>query len=162
VPFRCILPLVPLFAAGGTYRRFHTSAAGASVTGNDNALPVTRRSGSEKRQRSAPVSVRFLPDERAAVEANARSVGLTVAGFLRAAALGSPGPRAQRAPSFDARALAVAAGALNRVGSNLNQIARVLNAGGATITAGECRTVLDDVRSAVASILDIVGREVQR
>jgi hypothetical protein len=132
------------------------------MTANDNSLPVTRRSGSEKRQRGAPVSVRFLPDERGAVEANARSVGLSVAGFLRAAALGSPGPRAQRAPSFDAGALAVAAHALNRVGSNLNQIARVLNAGASTVTAGEYLTVLDDVRAAVACILDIVGRDAQR
>jgi hypothetical protein len=132
------------------------------LTGNDNSLPVTRRSGSEKRQRSAPVSVRFLPDERAAVEANARSVGLSVAGFLRAAALGTPGPRAQRVPSFDLRPLAVATAGLNRVGSNLNQIARVLNAGSATITAGECRAVLDDVRTAVRSILDIVATEARR
>jgi hypothetical protein len=108
------------------------------------------------------VSVRLLPDERVAVEANAHMVGLSVAGYLRAAALGSPGPRTQRVPSFDARALAVATAALNRVGSNLNQIARVLNAGAATITTYECRAVLGDVRTAVAGILDIVGYEVRR
>lgn len=108
------------------------------------------------------MSVRFLPDERIAVEANARFVGLSVAGFLRAAALGSPGPRAQRAPSFDARALGVATVALNRVGSNVNQIAKVLNTAGATVTAGECVAVLNEIRAAVACILDIVGHEVRR
>jgi hypothetical protein len=76
--------------------------------------------------------------------------------------IGTPGPRAQRAPSFDARALAQATAALNKVGSNLNQMARILNAGGADITTRECVAVLDDVRGAVAGILDIVGRSARR
>jgi hypothetical protein len=159
VPFRCILPLVPLFAASGTRRRFHTSGVGALLTANDNSLPVIRRSGSEKRQRGAPVSVRFLPDERAAVEANARSVGLSVAAFLRAAALGSPGPRARRSPSIELEALAQATAALNKVGSNLNQIARMLNAGGSVGLAHSSFAALSDTRAAVVRILDIVGRK---
>jgi Bacterial mobilisation protein (MobC) len=48
---------------------------------------------------------------------------------------------------------------LNKVGSNLNQMARVLNAGGATITAQECFAALAETRAAVARILEIVGRK---
>jgi hypothetical protein len=128
------------------------------VKANDNS-PVTRRSGSETRQRSAPVSVRFLPAERDVVETNARTVGLSVASFLRACALGSPGPRARRAPPINAEALAHATAALNKAGSNLNQIARKLNAGGANIMAREYLAVLMDVRAALDRILDIVGRK---
>ena len=80
------------------------------MTANDNAQPSRyKRSGSERRQRGAPVSVRFLPDERAAVEEKAREVGLTLASFLRASVLGSPGPRARRVlappPAADGDAL---------------------------------------------------------
>ncbi|HTB11095.1 MAG TPA: plasmid mobilization relaxosome protein MobC [Bryobacteraceae bacterium] len=117
---------------------------------------------SEQRQRVYKVDTRWDEIEYVALLAAAQSTGLTRGGYLRALVTGYAGPRAQQAPSYDARALAVATAALNRVGSNLNQIARVLNAGAATITAGECHAVLDDVRHAVAGILDIVGREARR
>lgn len=117
---------------------------------------------SEQRQRVYKVDTRWDEIEYIALLAAAQSTGLSRGGYIRAVVTGHAGARAQRAPAFDARALAVAAAALNRVGSNLNQIARVLNAGGATITAGECRAVLDDVRTAVTGILEIVGREAQR
>jgi hypothetical protein len=113
----------------------------------------------ERRQRVYKVDTRWDEIEYLALDAAARSTGLSRGGYIRALVTGCAGPRVQRAPSFDARALAVAAAALNRVGSNLNQIARVLNAGAATITAGECRAVLDEVRKAVTCILDIVDGE---
>lgn len=117
---------------------------------------------SEQRQRVYKVDTRWDEIEYIALLAAAQSTGLTRGGYIRALVTGIAGHRSQRAPSFDARALAVAAAALNRVGSNLNQIARVLNAGASTITAGECRGVLDDVRTAVASILEIVSSEARR
>lgn len=104
------------------------------------------------------MSVRFLPDERVAVEANARSVGLSVAGFLRAAALGSPGPRARRSPSIEIEALAKATAALNKVASNVNQIARVLNSGGSVSLGHAAFATLTEIRAAVIQILDAVGR----
>jgi hypothetical protein len=130
------------------------------MTANDNdAQPLFKRSGSEKRQRGVPVSVRFLPDERATVEAKAREVGLSLAGFLRACGLGTAGPRARRSPPVNAEALGRATAVLNKVGSNLNQIARVLNAGGSGVTAREYNATLADVRVALTGILEIVGRK---
>jgi len=117
---------------------------------------------SEQRQRVYKVDTRWDEIEYVALLAAASATGLTRGGYIRALVTGKAGHRAQRAPSFDARALAVATAALNRVGNNLNQLQRSLNAGAATITAGECRAVLDDVRTAVASILDIVSREARR
>ena len=119
-------------------------------------------SGSDKRRRIHKVDTRWDGLEHASLVAAAQTAGLTKGGYIRALVLGCPGPRSQRAPSINAQALAQATAALNKVGSNLNQIARVLNAGGATITTRECLTVLNDVRLAVASILDIVGREARR
>jgi len=130
------------------------------MTANDNALlPLSRRSGSERRQRGkGAVLVRLLPDERTALEDKSREVGLSLAAFLRACGLGTPGPRARRSPTVNAEALGHATAALNKVGSNLNQIAHVLNAGRSTVTAEECFAALAEVRAALARILEILGR----
>ena len=53
--------------------------------------------------------------------------------------------------------LARATAALNKVGSNLNQIAHVLNASG-SIGWRDCAAVLQQIREAVTAILDLVGR----
>jgi hypothetical protein len=134
---------------------------GAPMTANDNSQPpLYKRSGSEKRQRAkGAVLVRLLPDERAAVEEKAREVGLSLASFLRACGLGTPGPRARRSPTVNAEALGRAVAALNKVGSNLNQIAHVLNAGGSGLTTQECLAALAETRAAAAAIRDIVGRK---
>ena len=117
-----------------------------------------RVSGSERRQRVCKVDTRWDGLEHASLVAAAQTAGLTKAGYIRALVLGCPGPRAQRAPSVNAQALAQATAALNKVGSNLNQMARIFNAGLASATTDECTAVLRDVRVAVASILRIVGR----
>jgi len=132
---------------------------GVPMTANDNTQPSRyKRSGSERRQRGVPVSVRFLPDERATVEHRAREVGLSLASFLRACGLGTPGPRARRSPPVNAEALGRATAALNKVGSNLNQVAHRLNAGDRSLTQHECFAALAEVRAALARILEILGR----
>ncbi len=117
------------------------------------------RSGSENRQRSAPVSVRLLPEERVALQEKAREVGLSLASFLRASGLGTPGPRARRSPPVNAEALARATAALNRVGSNLNQAVHVLNASGAIGTAQDFHHTLLLIREAASAIREILGRK---
>jgi hypothetical protein len=115
-----------------------------------------RSSGSEKRQRRG-FSIRLLPDEYAAIERKARAAGMSIGSFMRACALGDAGPRARRSPPLNAELLAYAVSALNKVGSNLNQIARTLNAARA-VGEAECMAVLAEARAAVVRILDIVGR----
>jgi hypothetical protein len=128
------------------------------TTVNDNALPAPRRSGSQKRQRQRKIGVACDAADFIVIDHKARAAGLSLASYLRACALGAPGPRAQRAPTVNAEALAHATAALNKVGSNLNQIARSLNAA-TPIAANECHAALADVRAAVVRILDIVGRK---
>jgi hypothetical protein len=115
-----------------------------------------RTSGSEKRQRRG-YSIRLLPDEHAAIVGKARAAGMSFASYMRACALGDAGPRSRRSPTLNAELLAYAVAALNKIGSNLNQIARILNAAQA-VGATECKAVLVEVRAAVARILEIVGR----
>jgi len=144
--------------AGFHIFRLALRRGGAAVTANDNWSSAARRSGSQKRQRTRNISVPVDDDEFALIDAKARVAGMRRGSFGRACMLGDAGPRAQRAPTVNAEALALATAALNKVGSNLNQMARILNSGGITVMSGECFAVLADVRSAVVSILDIVGR----
>ena len=129
------------------------------MTANDNSSPAVRRSGSQRRQRNHKIGVACDAAEFVIIDDKARTAGLSLASYLRACALGSPGPRAKRSPPVNAEALAHATAALNKAGSNLNQIARTLNAGGVTTTTHECFAALAEVRSAVARILEIVGRK---
>ena len=131
---------------------------GAGMTANDKSVTVTRRSGSQKRRRNRHVDVCCDNAEFVIIDDKARTAGMSLAAFLRTCALGSPGPRAQRAPTVNAEALAHATSALNKVGSNLNQLMRRFNSD-APVGASECHAVLADVRTAVVRILDIVGRK---
>jgi hypothetical protein len=135
---------------------------GAPVTALAGAepQPSPKRSGSEKRKRAkGAILVRLLPEERASVERKAGEAGLSLASFLRACGLGAPGPRARRRSSVDAEALGRATAALNKVGSNLNQIAHGLNAGGFAVTAQECFAALAETRAAAAAIRALLGRK---
>lgn len=151
-------PLVPLIAATGTARRFHTSG-GAPVTANENVSPVPRRSGSQKRQRNLKIGVACDPTEFLIIDHKARTAGMSRGSYLRACALGSPGPRARRSPPINAEVLAHAVAALNKAGSLLNQLLRILNSSGSIGIATESFTVLAEIRAAVSRILEIVGRK---
>ena len=117
-------------------------------------IRVTPRS--EARQRAARVTVRFLPDEHAELEARAAAAGLSPSAFLRACALGDAGPRARRSPTVERSLAAQAIAELNKAGSNLNQIARAVNMeqwpGISSVTAAA-----DAVKQAAIQILQAFG-----
>ncbi len=83
-----------------------------------------------RRERPPPLSIRLPPEERAELESRADRAGLSVGGYFRAAVLGAPLPRVARRAPVDRRELAMLLGAVGRIGSNVNQLARVANAGG--------------------------------
>jgi hypothetical protein len=120
-------------------------------------LPPRTRSGSQKRRRNRNIGIPVDPDEYAVIEAKAHASGLSIAGFGRFTMLGTPGPRARRSPPINAEALALATAAVNKVGSNLNQIARVLNSGHAAGTE-EIRSAAAVATNALSAILALVGR----
>jgi len=118
---------------------------------------AAKRSGSQNRAREHKIPVSCDDAELAIIDERSREVGLSRASYLRACGTGTPGPRAQRRAPVDAEALGRATAALNRAGNNANQIAHVLNAGGATVTAQECFAALAELRAAAAAIREIVG-----
>jgi hypothetical protein len=120
--------------------------------------PVVVRSGSQKRRRVKSLQIALTPEEFIVVRERAAEAGFSPSSYGRAVLLGSPGPRARRSPPLNAELLAHAVAQLNKAGSNLNQIARVLNAGRA-VGSKEAVDALADTRAAVVRILDIVGRK---
>jgi Bacterial mobilisation protein (MobC) len=88
-------------------------------------------SGSENRQRSTAIRVRVTPADAERLKTEAAAAGTSVAGYLVSGRLtieAATRPRMNRRPaSTDTAALTQALVELNRVGNNLNQIARALN-----------------------------------
>ena len=73
------------------------------------------------------ISVRCTAKERSKIDEAARLGGLSIGAYLRALALGDPGPRAVRRPPIERKELARLLGHLGKVGSNLNQLAHAFN-----------------------------------
>jgi hypothetical protein len=115
------------------------------------------RSGSQKRQRVKSLQIALTPEEFTVACERAAAAGLSPSSYGRTLMLGAPGPRARRSPPLNAELLAHAVAQLNKAGSNLNQIARILNSGQA-VGSREAVDALKDTRAAVVQILDIVGR----
>ena len=118
-------------------------------------------SGSNKRQRGETVTVRLTKDERDILDALSSRSGLAVGAFMRAAAFGQTGPRAQRRPPADHAALRQILGHCGRIGNNINQIARQLNTGGeASIRElQEALTAYLDIRNAILAALAMKSTE---
>lgn len=95
----------------------------------DDVTPRPLRRKSEQRQRTRLAKTRLTDAEYALYLDRADKAGMPAAAFLRAAALGDAGPRAQRRVPANAQMLRQVLGHLGKVGSNLNQIARSLNRG---------------------------------
>jgi hypothetical protein len=130
------------------------------VRAKDNlARANAGRSGSQRRVRTLKIPVACDEAEFLKINAKARDAGLSRPSFLRACGLGTPGPRARRSPPVNAEALGRAMASLNKIGSNLNQIAHVLNAGGAIGMAREYEKALAIVREAAAAIRDMLHRK---
>ena len=125
----------------------------------NETLLTEKRSGSQKRQRRYKIAIACDEVEFIVIRERAQAAGMSRSSFSRASILGRPGPRSQRTPPINAEVLAKATAALNKAGSNLNQIAHVLNAAGARSTAGSFEAVLTEVRAAAADIREIVGRK---
>ncbi|WP_162254017.1 plasmid mobilization protein [Sphingomonas sp. Root50] len=114
--------------------------------------------GSEKRQRTRIITFRVSDEEYARFHDRASRAGLAVGAFARAAGLDDPGPRARRRRPVEHQKLAQLMAAMNRVGNNLNQIARDTNLG-LDIEVPELRDALQHYHNVIAAIYDALGME---
>lgn len=117
------------------------------------AAPMARPKKERADARGLVFGVRLTPDERATLEANAAALGVTITDYARAAVLGGRVEVARLSSSGGAPEVPPAGVAhivaLNRVGVNLNQIARALNSG-----LGVVPSELTDSLARVNALLD--------
>jgi hypothetical protein len=114
--------------------------------------------GSEKRIRTKHLTIRFSPEERAAIDQAADRSGLTPGSYARQVLLGAPVPRQVRRPPIERRELARLLGEIGHVGGNLNQIARDMNFGNG-VNAWELNRSLGDLGQVRDAILKALGRD---
>src|SRR5437868_1951 len=100
-----------------------------------NAQPKKSRRGSETRQKSHAVTVRFADGEFVDLDERASAAGLTLPSYIRE--LTVPAAKRQtrgtRRPPIERELAARILGQLGKVGSNVNQIARAANTTGVDI-----------------------------
>jgi len=104
------------------------------------------------------IAVRCSDAEYATITAAAAQAGLSVGAYLRTLALGSPGLRAVRRPPIEKEFLARMLGELGKVGSNVNQMARVLNTTGDRPSWYELSAITSALQETRAAILKALGR----
>jgi len=114
--------------------------------------------GSEKRVRTAHLTVRLSPEERAAIDEAADRAGLTPGSYARQVILGAPAPRQVRRPPVERRELARLLGLFGNIGSNLNQIARAFNSGDEIDTVDLTRELIG-LKAARDAVMKALGRE---
>ena len=105
---------------------------------------------SETRQKGRVLSIRVSEAERHDVEALAERAGLTVGSFVRSQILSMPTTRAVRRPVAEVKLLTALLGQLQKVGSNINQIARRVNSGDTPLSG--------DISEALAACRQIAMR----
>jgi hypothetical protein len=119
----------------------------------------TARKKSEKRQRGKLKAIRFLDEEFNTAAAKASAAGMSFGAYVRAAATGDAGPRAQRRMPVDAELLRRLLGEHGRVGNNMNQIAFALNAHGERGLEADFRAALDDWGHIRDLMLQALGKD---
>lgn len=123
-------------------------------------IEKTARKKSQKRQRSAQVKTPLTIEEFNEVAAKVSAAGLSFAAYSRNAMLGYSGDRSQRKPPVDAIMFRQAMGENNRVGNNINQIARYLNEGEALHTqVPELKEALRAYIRVTNALLEAMGKK---
>lgn len=108
----------------------------------------------EAERRDAVLSVRCTAAERARIEASAAALDAHLADFLRSAILDRPAaPRRRRSAASSGRLTPAELRELNRIGVNLNQIARALNYGTRDPVAAELADTLAQLRAILGRFL---------
>jgi uncharacterized protein (DUF1778 family) len=90
---------------------------------------VPKASGSDTRRKQRIVNFRATEEEYTVVEEAAEKAGLTIGSYIRQTLLAAPKTRSRRVARADVMLLAKLIAELNRIGGNINQIARAASYG---------------------------------
>jgi hypothetical protein len=115
-----------------------------------------------KDARDRLIHLRCTDHERTAIKAAAAEAGFSVGAFLRLLALGDAGPRAVRKPPVEREELVRILGALGKVGSNINQIAKEIHSTRNLPSWSELADIKADIALMRAAALKALGHDHQR
>lgn len=115
-----------------------------------------RRRGSEMRKRQQRIAPRVTDEEFAEIDAKAEAAGLSVSSYAREVLLQNARTRSRRRPRADVAVLSRACGELNRIGSNINQIARATNRG-EPLVSNEITQAMTELREALNLVRAAMG-----
>lgn len=116
--------------------------------------------GSETRRKTVTTTIRFTPEERAAVAVAADAQGLGPCSFARMVTLRAAGrtpPPIRKRHDAIASAIGPVLGELGRIGSNINQIAKVANSTGNATAIAAADSLRADIRKLLSAVLALKG-----
>lgn len=125
------------------------------------AMKATNTPAAIKSTRKEKVAhIRFSQDEFCAVEAAAERAGLSVSAFIRSLSLEGAGLRPFLTEA-DRAIIGLLARDMRAIGSNLNQVARAINAG-RSVGASDVANVVADARAVANTVLVELADMTQR
>lgn len=114
-------------------------------------------SGSETRQRKNLLPVRCTAEEAAAIRAVVKQSGMSYSALVRKTLIGNAGPRTPR-KRIDRVELCRLLGETGKIGSNVNQLARVANSNGDLPTADRLDEIWRELNEMRTALMRALGR----
>ncbi len=121
------------------------------------SAPKSRPSGSEKRKRAHPRSIRFTHEEEELLAQREQITGLSFAALVRHGLFNTPAPRATRHPPVELKAAARVLAQLGKIGSNINQLTHYAHLG--KFHSEEIDMALRDLAELRIACLKALGQE---
>lgn len=115
------------------------------------------RSGSNKRKRQNQLLIRLTDDERVQLDQDADRVGATTASYARQVLVDAPIPKQSKRPAVEIELLRKTLAELNKIGSNINQLARSHNQG-LIPYQHSVEAELEILNDAIAQVLVALGK----
>jgi hypothetical protein len=119
---------------------------------------VLNMAGKNNNHRPSPFTVRLTDEERTELEHRAERAGLSLGGYFKSAAFNTPPPAQSRRPPVDRAELAKLLAAIGRIGNNVNQLARVANAG-SWPEAKDLSQACSDIRWIRKALMKALGKD---
>jgi hypothetical protein len=99
------------------------------------------------------IAVRCTDDQHTTISAAADQAGLSIGAYLRALAVGMPGPRSVRRPPIERKELARLLAHIGKLGSNINQVAKAANTTRNLPSWSELAVMREDIRMMRTAVL---------
>ena len=104
------------------------------------------------------IAIRCTVKQHTAIKESATGAGLSVGAYLRALAVGYPGPRSVHRPRPGDAELARLLGHIGKIGSNINQIAKIANTYRCSPSKSALSVMRKDIGRMRNALLKALGR----